>query len=230
MLDRFKDAQWMVEKRELHVDGGDTSPGSHGSVTHLVWDTASPDDWTNVIAHIVEDRIPGIAEANARLIALAPTLLRIVKTLLASWECDPDEDAQYEDLMDKAIDEAREAIAKAEGWLVCQDGQHRCFNTDQPCGCRCGDCRDDTEPRCDICNGLINKYGSAIGHCENESDHSGRVHQDPRLRFGPPLDTCTDCMEEEASDHTNTRIQVGCGYIIVDREECQNMRHVEEGE
>ena len=58
----------------------------------------------------------------------------------------------------------------------------------------------------------------------------GQVHQDPRLRFGPPLDTCTDCMEEEASDHTNTRIQVGCGYIIVDREECQNMRHVEEGE
>jgi len=60
-------------------------------------------------------------------------------------------------------------------------------------------------------------------------DHSGRVHQDPRLRFGPPLDTCIDCMEEEVSDHTNTRIQVGCGYIIVDREECQNMRHVEEG-
>ena len=61
-------------------------------------------------------------------------------------------------------------------------------------------------------------------------DHSGRVHQDPRLRFGPPLDTCIDCMEEEASDHTNTRIQVGCGYIIVEREECQSMRHVEEGE
>ena len=59
--------------------------------------------------------------------------------------------------------------------MVCQDGQHRCFNTDQPCGCRCDDCRDDTEPRCDICNGLINKYGSAIGHCENESDHSGRA-------------------------------------------------------
>ena len=84
MLDRFKDAQWMVEKRELQVDGGDTSPGSHGSVTHLVWDTASPDDWTNVIAHIVEDRIPGIAEANARLIARSPELLRIVE-FLGEW-------------------------------------------------------------------------------------------------------------------------------------------------
>ncbi len=79
--------------------------------------------------------------------------------------------------------QAHAAIAKAEGWSQCQDGQHR-----------------------------------------------GRVHHDPRLRFGPPLDTCIDCMEEEAADHTNTRIQVGCGYIIVDREECQNMRHVEEGE
>jgi len=49
--------------------------------------------------------------------------------------------------------------------------------------------------------------------------------QDPRLTYGLPLATCTDCMEEEASDHTNTRIQVGCGYIIVDREECQSMRH-----
>ena len=118
MLDRFKDAQWMVEKRELQVDGGDTSPGSHGSVTHLVWDTVSPDDWTNVIAHIVEDRIPGIAEANARLIALAPTLLRIVKTLEGAWDSElkmPQCGIEAELEFEGAIDEAREAIAKAEG-------------------------------------------------------------------------------------------------------------------
>jgi len=51
-------------------------------------------------------------EANARLIALAPTLLRIVKTLEGAWDCDP---WDVSVLMDKAIDEAREAIAKAEG-------------------------------------------------------------------------------------------------------------------
>jgi len=180
------------------------------------------------------------AEANARLIAASPDLLAAAKALLqrgpvgieseCHWCGREGEDTEHCSSDDCMGTLARVAIAKAEGWLVCQDGQHRCFNTDQPCGCRCDDCRDDTEPRCDICNGLINKYGSAIGHCENESDHSGRVHQDPRLRFGPPLDTCIDCMEEEASDHTNTRIQVGAGYIIVDREECQSMRHVEEGE
>ena len=69
---------------------------------------------SNIIADVVPDH-HNQEEANARLIALAPTLLRIVKTLLASWECDPDEDAQYESLMDQAVGEAREAIAKAEG-------------------------------------------------------------------------------------------------------------------
>ena len=166
MLDRFQNAQW-------YIGGGD-------ELNTIIYD-ASDLEGTGPLGHgmVCQDAVI----EDARLIVLAPTLLRIVKTLLASWECDPDEDAQYEDLMDKAVGEAREAIAKAEGWSQCQDGQHR-----------------------------------------------GRVHHDPRLRFGPPLDTCIDCMEEEAADHTNTRIQVGCGYIIVDREECQNMRHVEEGE
>jgi hypothetical protein len=58
----------------------------------------------------------------------------------------------------------------------------------------------------------------------------GRVHQGPKLRFGPPLDTCIECLFAEASDALDTGIQVGAGYIIVDREECQSMRHVEEGE
>ena len=96
MLDRFKDAQWYIgffkpstiyDASDLEGDG----PNGHG----MVCESATLED--------------------ARLIALAPTLLRIVKTLLASWECDPDEDAQYENLMDKAVGEAREAIAKAEG-------------------------------------------------------------------------------------------------------------------
>ena len=105
MLDRFKDAQWMVEKRELQVDGGDTSPGSHGSVTHLVWDTVSPDDWTNVIAHIVEDRIPGIAEANARLIAAAVDLLAVAQRVVAM---EPGSAMS-------TLYAAQAAIAKAEG-------------------------------------------------------------------------------------------------------------------
>ena len=73
--------------------------------------------WGNInIAQVVKRQsMKDEDEANARLIAVAPELLRIVKTLLASWECDPDEDAQYEDLMDQAVGEAREAIAKVEG-------------------------------------------------------------------------------------------------------------------
>ena len=193
MLDRFKDAQWMVEKRELQVDGGDTSPGSHGSVTHLVWDTASPDDWTNVIAHIVEDRIPGIAAANARLIASAPELLTALINLthalgddheLCLW-CEDLSWEQRDDMphhVDCVAGKARAAIAKVEGWLVCQDGQHRCFNTDQPCGCRCGDCRDDTEPRCDVCNQLINTKGQ----CEDDPSHYQITDWEVRERLIEP--------------------------------------------
>ena len=219
MLDRFKDAQWIhgvpptgTVRHETGVYG--TLACGHPTIVAECGGHSCNSETMR------EDQ-----EANARLIAASPDLLAAAKAALDRFS-----DPALEGMAGDLLQELEEAIAKATGWLVCQDGQHRCFNTDQPCGCRCDDCRDDTEPRCDICNGLINKYGSAIGHCENESDHSGRVHQDPRLRFGPPLDTCIECMEEEASDHTNTRIQVGCGYIIVDREECQNMRHVEEGE
>ena len=222
MLDRFQDAKW-------YIGGGD-------QLNTIIYDASDLEgDGPDGHGMVCQDAVI----EDARLIAASPDLLAAAKALLqrgpvgieseCHWcgrEGEDTEDCSNDDCMGTL---ARAAIAKATGWPVCQDGQHRCFNTDQPCGCRCDDCRDDTEPRCDICNGLINKYGSAIGHCENESDHSGRVHQDPRLRFGPPLDTCIECMEEEVSDHTNTRIQVGAGYIIVDREVCQSMRHVEEG-
>ena len=98
MLDRFKDAQWYIgggdELNTIIYDASDLEgdgPDGHGMVCQDA---------------VIED---------ARLIAAAPELLRIVTTLLASWECDPDEDAQYESLMDQAVGEAREAIAKAEG-------------------------------------------------------------------------------------------------------------------
>jgi hypothetical protein len=55
--------------------------------------------------------------------------------------------------------------------------------------------------------------------------HQERVGQAPKLTYGPPLATCIMCMFMEASDDSDTGIQVGCGYIIVDREECQSMRH-----
>jgi hypothetical protein len=105
MLDRFKDAKWYIgggdELNTIIYDASDLFSSDGGRLGD------GPDGHGMVCQDaVIED---------ARLIVLAPTLLRIVKTLLASWECDPDEDAQYENLMDKAVGEAREAIAKAEG-------------------------------------------------------------------------------------------------------------------
>ena len=162
MLDRFKDAQW-------YIGGGD-------ELNTIIYDASflegdGPDGHGMVCeSAVIED---------ARLIAVAPTLLRIVKTLEGAWDCDP---WDVSVLMDKAIDEAREAIAKVEGWLVCQDGQHRCFNTDQPCGCRCADCRDDTEPRCDVCNQLINTQGQ----CEDDPSHYQITDWEVRERLIEP--------------------------------------------
>ena len=95
MLDRFKDAQW-------YIGGGD-------ELNTIIYDAADLEgDGPDGHGMVCQDAVI----EDARLIALAPTLLRIVKTLEGAWDCDP---WDVSVLMDKAIDEAREAIAKAEG-------------------------------------------------------------------------------------------------------------------
>ena len=105
MEDRFKDAKWYIRSERGRHDRIDP-------LSTIIYD-ASDLEGTGPDGHGMV--CLGATLEDARLIAVAPELLRIVKTLLASWECDPDEDAQYENLMDKAVGEAREAIAKVEG-------------------------------------------------------------------------------------------------------------------
>jgi hypothetical protein len=106
---------WLVEKREAATDAGTDSPGSHGSQTHLIWTGTYPIA-TDVVAHIVVDGEIGQSEAdaNARLISAAPTLLNVVKLLVASWDCDEEEDTEYENLLDEAVGEARRVLDKLE--------------------------------------------------------------------------------------------------------------------
>ena len=49
----------------------------------------------------------------------------------------------------------------------CATGGHNCVNDDHPCGCRCANCIDVTEPRCDICNNPLVK-----GVCPDAPDCS----------------------------------------------------------
>ena len=102
---------WMVENRELGFDGGDGRPGSHGSQTHLIWSDNDHDD-TNVIAHIVVDGEIDKAEAdaNARLIVLAPQFLRILVDLVEQVEAYDLLHGQNTCAIDP--DAARAAIAK----------------------------------------------------------------------------------------------------------------------
>jgi len=39
--------------------------------------------------------------------------------------------------------------------FTCTDGLHNCYNVDQTCGCPCMSCWDDTEPRCETCNAIL---------------------------------------------------------------------------
>jgi hypothetical protein len=54
------------------------------------------------------------AEANARLIAVAPNLFEACKVILEEYDDHPDEFPRYSGLV-KAIEQARTAIAEAEG-------------------------------------------------------------------------------------------------------------------
>jgi len=154
MPDQFKNAKWYIggedELNQTIYDASDlegNGPDGHGMVCE------------------------GATLADARLIALAPELLCIVKSLVAAWDSDDDVDDVYENRLDKTLGEARRAIYKVQGFFDCEDGMHNCYNTNQPCGCRCENCVDKTEPRCDTCNSLVREI-RCILECENEPTHS----------------------------------------------------------
>jgi hypothetical protein len=97
MMDRFKNAQW-------YIGGGD-------ALNTIIYDAGDLEgDGPDGHGMVCQDAVL----YDARLISQAPTLLRIVQTLLASWECDGNDDARHENLMDEAIGAARAAIAKIE--------------------------------------------------------------------------------------------------------------------
>jgi hypothetical protein len=115
-MDRLADAQLAEvaeDKRNVAIDRFEHSewymcPVGLGTI---IYDASDPDgDGPNGHGMVCQDAVL----ADARLIIRAPTLLRIVRTLLASWECDEDDDAKYEYLMDKAIGMARATIAEID--------------------------------------------------------------------------------------------------------------------
>ena len=97
MPDRFHDAQW-------YVAGGD-------SLSAIICDASDPDgDGPNGHGMVCRN----VVKEDAALIAQAPALFHLAKLLVASWECGEHEDAQYESLLDEAIDQAKVAIDMVE--------------------------------------------------------------------------------------------------------------------
>ena len=98
LTDRLRDARW-------YIGGGD-------GFSAIIYDASDLEgDGPNGHGMVCQDAVI----EDAVLIASAPDLLRVAKTLVASWDCDENEDTRYETLMDLAVGQARAAIAKAEG-------------------------------------------------------------------------------------------------------------------
>ena len=114
-------------------------------------DAADYDIVKNLDAAVCEQATPD----DARLIAAAPDLLAAAERALALW---PSDQGGFPNRI-----ELQAAIDKANGTAFdCVDGEHGCYNADQPCGCPCDNCHDDTEFRCKVCNTLIDTQMSAM--------------------------------------------------------------------
>ena len=100
---RFKDAVWYISP--LGYGRGDP-------LNTIIYDAADLEgDGPNGHGMVCQ----GAVLDDARLIVQAPALLRIVRTLLAAWEYDENDDAKMENLMDAAIGMARATISKIDG-------------------------------------------------------------------------------------------------------------------
>ena len=167
LTNRFNDARW-------YIGGGD-------GLNAIVYDSNDLEgDGPNGHGMVCQDAVI----EDAALIAASPDLLRVAKTLCEYADLGrlvvEKVNADYA-LLDEAIDDARAAIAKAEGreaptndqppsfyrtWFKdCATGNHQCYDDNQPCGCWCKDCNDLTEPRCPRCNSILEK-----GACPDYQD------------------------------------------------------------
>ena len=147
-------------------------------ISCTIRDASDYDIVENLDAAVCEHATPN----DGQLIAAAPDLLAALVNLTNSLAddhqlCIPCEDLDWQQRdyqphhPDCIIGEAKAAIDKAEGIAfdcvranasVSDDEPHDCYNADQPCGCPCDNCHDDTEFRCKVCNTLIDTQMSAM--------------------------------------------------------------------
>ena len=175
---------------------------------------------------------------DARLIAASPDLLAALLNLTSSLEddhqlCAWGEDMEWEqrDDMPHHVDcvagKARAAIDKANGTAFsCVDGDHGCYSADQPCGCPCDNCHDETELRCKVCNTIVASIrnstfylASTDAPTETVPDHC----EDCTHEFDPDNGPCHDCGTERPDwgSRTNcSRCGAGLDWNCVAEHQC----------
>ena len=82
------------------------------------------------------------------------------------------------------------AIDKANGTAFgCVDGEHGCYSADQPCGCPCDNCHDDTEFRCKVCNTIVASIRNSTFYLASTDAPTETVP-----------DHCEDCANADSRD------------------------------
>jgi hypothetical protein len=123
-------------------------------ISCTIRDASDYDIVANLDAAVCEQATPD----DARLIAAAPDLL-VAAQQISQFIRDR---FAYPTLV-RNLMALEAAIDKANGTAFdCVDGEHGCYNADQPCGCPCDNCHDDTEFRCKVCNTMIDTQMSAM--------------------------------------------------------------------
>lgn len=71
----------------------------------------------------------------------------------------------YEIVMERACTSMRheDNPKQPDDHWTCEPGDHVCRDNDIVCGCRCEGCVDETEPRCDRCNAVLEAFELAPG-------------------------------------------------------------------
>ena len=71
----------------------------------------------------------------------------------------------------------------------CTDGNHQCFDADQPCSCTCDNCHDDTEFRCKVCNTIVASLRNSTFYLASTDAPTETVP-----------DHCEDCAKADSRD------------------------------
>ena len=169
MAKDYSEARWYISSNDgIETTISDASDPTEDGDGVVCWG-ATPDDAQLIVTG------PALLKGKAELLDVAETLLAMAQQPHSDCVWASDTECRAEQYGDGNPGEhsglrLAEAVIKKgkqpSWWFECASGDHHCYNDDQVCGCRCDECIDLTEPRCNTCNQVL-EHG-LCPDCEQE--------------------------------------------------------------